>query len=246
MKTIDLNADLGEHPGSNLDAEIMPYLSSCNIACGGHVGDEASVRETILLARKHQVTIGAHPSFPDSINFGRVEMKVAPDSLRGALSDQINLVKSIAEELNINLNHIKPHGALYTLAAKDEVTSNMIGEVISAIDPSLKWMGLAYSVTEKVAAQLNIEFIAEAFVDRRYLPDKTLKSRACADAVIKEEEQVLKQLEELVFRGRVYSSEWISIEAKSICLHGDTPGAINLAKKIHNHLVFRGVHIHSV
>jgi len=243
---IDLNADLGEHPGAHLDAEIMPYLSSCNIACGGHIGDEYSIRNAMLLAQKNKVAIGAHPSFPDKTNFGRLAIEMKPESLASTIAVQIDLARSVAQKLGIKLNHIKPHGALYNLAAKEEVTSRLIGEVIQSIDPSLKWMGLAHSVSERVANDLGIVFIAEAFADRRYEADKTLRSRASPGAIIEDEKEVLLQVEELALRSRVFSADWISIASQSICLHSDTPGAVNLAKKIYQHLVSKGVDIYSI
>ena len=120
MQTIDLNADLGEHPSSEIDEEIMPYISSCNIACGGHIGDEESVRRTITLARKFNVSIGAHPSYPDKENFGRKVMLISPEDLKQEIFKQIELVSRICKEENVALHHIKPHGALYNQAAKNE------------------------------------------------------------------------------------------------------------------------------
>lgn len=243
---VDLNADLGEHPGTNLDETIMPYLSSCNIACGGHIGDEASIRATMLLAQQNNVAIGAHPSFPDKEHFGRKEIRIPEKELRTAINQQIQLACSVAEALKVKLNHVKPHGALYNLAAKDEATSRLIGEEILYIDPALKWMGLAHSSSAKVAAKMNITFIAEAFADRRYQHDRTLKPRSEEGAVIASEENVLQQVDEIVMRQRVYSSGWVSLEAQSICLHGDTLGAVNLAQKIRNHLANQGVQITAI
>ena len=244
--SIDLNSDLGEHSDSHLDEQIMPYITSCNIACGGHVGDATSVKKTIELAMKHHVAIGAHPSFPDKENFGREVMSMNLEDLRTSVLEQVQLVKSSCEEMKINLHHIKPHGALYNLAANDEKISTMLCELLLALDPKVKLYGLAHSITERVAVSMNIDFVGEAFADRSYEMDKTLRSRKKKGAVIEDEEMVLRQVEELVCSGRVTSEEWLSISAQTICLHSDTKGAVNLAKSIRNHLEQKGVHIRSV
>jgi len=156
-----LNADLGEHPNTNLDEQIMPYLSSCNIACGGHIGDEQSVRKAVRLAKAHQVAVGAHPSFPDQANFGRKELSMEPSRLAQSMKEQIELVKRICEEEQVELHHIKPHGALYNLAAKDAITSRLILEVIKEVASSVPWMGLAGSESQEVAGNEKYPFIAE-------------------------------------------------------------------------------------
>ena len=264
MIKVDLNADLGEHPGTSLDAEIISYLSSCNIACGGHIGDKHSVKETMLiacgghigdkhsvketmlLAQRHDVKVGAHPSFPDKTNFGRKVMELDSTELESTISTQIMLVKSVADELGVRLNHVKPHGALYNLAATDKITSKVIGKVIRSIDPDLKWVGLAHSVSEKVARELGVLFVSEAFADRKYEGDRTLRSRSYSDAVIVDEKMILRQVEELVFRKRVYAADWVSVKAETICLHGDTEGAVNLARRINEYLTSKGVNIYPV
>ncbi|MFK7951731.1 MAG: 5-oxoprolinase subunit PxpA [Ekhidna sp.] len=244
--SIDLNADLGEHPNSNLDEQIMPYISSCNIACGGHAGNASTVRETIELAVKHNVAIGAHPSFPDRENFGRKMVKMEINELRNSLRDQMNLVISVLKEKGMKLHHVKPHGALYNYAAKDEVISKMICELVLEIDSELKLYGLAHSVTEEVANEMNVHFVGEAFADRRYEMDKTLRSRNENDAVLSSEQEVLEQVEQLVCHQRVKSDKWLPISAQTICLHSDTKGAVHLAQVIRNHLEQKGVHIRRV
>lgn len=243
---IDLNSDLGEHPDRSLDEQIMPHISSCNIACGGHAGDEASVKATIALAINHQVAIGAHPSYPDKENFGRQVMLIDEGDLFRSLHEQILLVKSTAEVFNVPLHHIKPHGALYNKAAVDADISKLICEVVKSIDPELKLYGLAHSITEATAEKHDIHFIGESFADRRYNPDKTLKSRKFPDAVLTSTKDVLAQVEELVLNKRAFASDWISIESKTVCLHSDTKGAVTLAKRIHEHLVSKGVNIAAV
>ncbi|WP_420317092.1 5-oxoprolinase subunit PxpA [Ekhidna sp.] len=245
MHFIDLNADLGEHPGTNLDDAIMPFLSSCNIACGGHIGDETSVRRTIRLAKKYNVAIGAHPSYPDKENFGRQIIQIEPKELAKSISEQISLVKRICDQEEANLHHVKPHGALYNHAAKEPFISNLILKVLDEVVPNVFWMGLAKSISEDVARENNRAFISEGFADRKYEWDGTLRSRSLDNAVLKSAE-VLKQVEELAINHRVKAEDWIPMKVQSICLHSDTEGAVTLAKEINAHLVNKGVQIAAV
>ncbi|MEQ6168235.1 5-oxoprolinase subunit PxpA [Ekhidna sp. MALMAid0563] len=245
MLSIDLNADLGEHPGTNLDEQIMPFLSSCNVACGGHIGDEGSVRQTILLAKQHSVAVGAHPSYPDLGNFGRIILTMQPDDLATSIKEQIHLVKRICEEEEVALHHIKPHGALYNRAAKDAFISELVLKVIEEVAPNTYWMGLAGSTSEEVARRHGYSFIAEGFADRQYEPDGSLRSRTLDGAVLQKTE-VLKQVEELAVNNRVNAGGWLTLNVQSICLHSDTEGAVTLAKEIHEHLVNKGIQIAAV
>ena len=220
----------------------MPYLSSCNVACGGHIGDEQSVRHTIRLAKKHEVAVGAHPSYPDPDNFGRTILNISPGDLAAAVKEQIHLVKRICEEEEVALHHVKPHGALYNHAAKDAFISELILTVIEEVVSRTYWMGLANSISEKVAKKHKHPFIAEGFADRQYESDGSLRSRTLEGAVLKGEE-VLKQVEELVINHRVKTEGWLPLNIQSICLHGDTEGAVTLAKEIHQHLVNKGIQI---
>lgn len=247
MATIDLNSDLGEQEESTLDEGIMPYISSCNIACGGHAGDEASVRRTIDLAIKNNVAIGAHPGFPDRENFGRVIMEIDPEELAKSIKEQVSLVKRIAEEAGQEMHHVKPHGALYNLASVDSATSRLIINALLEIDPSVRLYGLSHSETEKEAKEAKIDFIGEAFADRKYELNKTLRNRKFDDAMIHEESEVLDQVENITFHQRVFNDETeLAIRAQTICLHSDTKGAVNLAKAIREHLETKGATITAV
>lgn len=245
MLSIDLNADLGEHPETNLDERIMPYLSSCNVACGGHIGDEASVRQTILLAKQHGVAVGAHPSYPDPENFGRKILSMQPADLAASIKEQIDLVKRICEEEGVMLHHVKPHGALYNHAAGDVFISELVLQVIEEVVSGAYWMGLANSIAEKVAEKHRYPFITEGFADRQYEPDGSLRPRSLAGAVLGATE-VLKQVEELAVNHRVRAEGWLTLNVQSICLHSDTKGAVTLAKKINEHLVNKGIKIAAV
>ncbi len=243
--SIDLNADLGEHPGSDLDEQIMPFISSCNIACGGHIGDEQSVRQTIRLAKKYDVAIGAHPSYPDKENFGRKIIEISKADLKQNLSAQIGLVQQICKEETVFLHHIKPHGALYNHAACDKNISQLILEVLKELVPDVFWMGLANSDTESTAKKNNHPFISEGFADRKYEPNGKLRSRSEKGAVLHGDE-VLVQVEELVMNHRVEANGWLPIEVQSICLHSDTEGAVTLAKEIRQHLESKGIQIAAI
>lgn len=243
--TIDLNSDLGELEDRSLDAAIMPFISSCNIACGGHAGDEDSITRTVELAAKYHVAIGAHPSFPDRENFGREVIQMEPEKLQDSLQEQIALVQSITKQNGMSLHHVKPHGALYNVAAKDPAIAKIILQSVKGVDPSLKIYGLAHSTMEMEAKNEGTPFVAEAFADRKYEDDKTLRSRKKEDAVLNEKE-VLEQVEKLVFSQKVYASTWMPIHAQTVCLHSDTPGAVTLARRIHEHLVNKGAVITSV
>ena len=241
--SIDLNADLGEFSTSELDEQIMPFLSSCNIAGGGHVGDEGTVRRTIQLAKQHGVAIGAHPSFPDKENFGRKVIQMNRNELSESVLNQILLVDRITNEEGVLLHHVKPHGALYNHAANDEPTARLICEVVKSVNENLLLYGLAQSGIEEIAKELGVSFVAESFADRRYEQYGTLRSRSLNDAVITDKKEILRQVEELAFQNRVMANDWIPIQSQSICLHSDTPGAVTLAKEIHDHLVNKGAHI---
>ncbi len=242
---IDLNADLGEHPNSDLDEKIMPYISSCNIACGGHIGDAASVRNTVLLAKKYQVAVGAHPSYPDRENFGRKIIQIQPQQLADSISEQIELVQRICHEENVDLHHIKPHGALYNHAAADSFIAELILSVIKEVAPNVYWMGLANSKAEFVAQKHMHPFISEGFADRKYEDDGSLRSRTKDGSVLKPQ-QVIDQVEELVINNRVLANDWLNLQVQSICLHGDTAGAVTLAKEIYEHLVRKSIQITAV
>ncbi len=245
LLSIDLNADLGEHPYSTLDEQIMPFISTCNIACGGHVGHAVSVRQTIRLARQFNVAVGAHPSYPDKENFGRKMMMISENNLMESLTNQIEVVKRICEEEGVRLHHVKPHGALYHHAACDQRISQLILDILQKSAPGIYWMGLADSFSQKIAGESNYPFIAEGFADRQYEPDRSLRSRSLEGAVLHQKE-VLRQVEELALNHRVKADGWLSLKVQSICLHGDTERAVTLAKEIRQRLESKGIHIAAV
>lgn len=233
---MDINADLGE--GFLFDEELMSLISSCNIACGGHAGTENSMRATIRLAKKHGVTIGAHPSYPDPEHFGRKEMDIAPDLLKRALQYQILTLINIAREEGTVVRYIKPHGALYNKAATDIDTANLLVDVVKEIEPSVALMGLAGSLLETIAKKNYLMFLREGFADRTYTKEGTLVPRTNSLAVIDDKIEVWQQVKSLVMDQKIKSinGDELPLEVKSICFHGDTPQAVELLSYVSNKL----------
>ncbi|MDF1681590.1 5-oxoprolinase subunit PxpA [Ponticaulis sp.] len=247
-KTIDLNADIGElegDKGRSLDADILSVVTSCNIACGGHAGDEESMRQTLRLAKRLGVKAGAHPSYPDRENFGRVSMAILPEELRASLRQQVQIFIKIAEDEGVSIAHLKPHGALYNDAAKDENLAVVIAGVAAEYGISTI-VGLPSSEVRDSAIVHNLQFCAEGFADRAYEDDGSLRARTKNGAVLDNANQQARQALELV-SGNVtaFSGEHISLDVQTICLHGDTPGAFEAAKAIRAALEATGVSIGS-
>ncbi|ABV34623.1 LamB/YcsF family protein [Shewanella sediminis HAW-EB3] len=233
---IDLNADLGE--GSEFDAELLLLITSANIACGGHAGDPLSMRKTVIQALKSKVNVGAHPSFPDRENFGRVSIDISGKQLSDSIYQQIMALRAICDELGAKLFHVKPHGAFYNEVAKDKVLGRILIDVIKRIDPELKLMILAGSPLVKQARQHGLTVIEEAFADRTYLSDGSLAPRSEVGAVIHDPQQALQQVRQIVGNMPVTTlgGQPIIINATSICLHGDNQQALEFAKLISENL----------
>lgn len=238
---IDLNSDVGEM-GVEVDRKIFPFITSCNIACGGHTGDAATIRETISLAKEHQVAVGAHPSYPDKENFGRSVLSISSAQLTTSIRDQVGDFLKICSEEQLPCHHIKPHGALYNQAAINYDLASVIVEVVSEFG-DIPLYGLPSSEVEKCCADLNHPFIPEGFVDRRYDTSGGLVSRSLKGSVLDTIEEVLDQVTSLVFEQGIKITEWVHLPVKTLCLHSDTPKAINLARAIHEYLVEKGVDI---
>ncbi|HEX9508889.1 MAG TPA: 5-oxoprolinase subunit PxpA [Puia sp.] len=234
--SIDLNCDMGE--GMETDAAIFPFISSANIACGYHAGDADTMRRTVELALKHQVAIGAHPSYPDRDHFGRIDilgMTLSPEELPGILVDQLILLQAICDEFGVRLHHVKPHGALYNRAAKDAAVSALICRAIREFDPSLLLYGLSGSQLKKEADRLELSFVSEVFADRTYREDGSLTPRTEPGALIEDPEQAARQVLKMVGDP--------SILAETVCLHGDGSHAAQFARMIHATLSEKGIEI---
>jgi 5-oxoprolinase (ATP-hydrolysing) subunit A len=233
VPTVDLNCDMGE--GIPTDPEIFPFISSANIACGGHAGDPDTMRRSVELALQNGVAIGAHPSYPDREGFGRTD--IAESRLGALLTDlitQIAALRDICHELGARLHHVKPHGALYNRAATDPVVSTIICDAVRAIDPSLIIYGLSGSETREAAAAAGLRFVNEVFADRTYRADGRLTPRSEPYALIHDPVTMLNQVLTMIRRRQVKSIEGsvIPITAETICLHGDGDDPVKFASII--------------
>lgn len=227
-KRIDLNCDMGE--GMENEQQLMPYISSANIACGFHAGDEATMRRVTRLCIQYGVSVGAHPSFPDRHNFGRVNMDLPADRLKEIIETQIRVLKQICLEEGTVLRHIKPHGALYNMAAANRVLAGVICSAVRDIDPGLILYGLSGSQMATEAKAQGLKFYHEVFADRTYRQDGTLTPRSMPGALIINSERAADQaLSFALGTGIMAEGEIIFPEADTICLHGDGPDAVSFA-----------------
>src|SRR5258708_13515371 len=224
--SIDLNCDMGE--GMETDAAIFPFISSANIACGYHAGDADTMRRTVELGLKHQVAIGAHPSYPDRDHFGRIDilgMTLSPEELPGILVDQLILLQAICDEFGVRLHHVKPHGALYNRAAKDAAVSALICRAIREFDPSLLLYGLSGSQLKKEADRLKLSFVSEVFADRTHREDGSLTPMPHPRSLLDNPQQPPRQVLKMVGDP--------SILAENVYLHGDSSHAAQFARIMH-------------
>ena len=241
--TIDINVDVGE--GVNNESQLMPYISSCNIACGGHAGDVKTMRTVVKLAKQHQVKIGAHPSFPDKENFGRIPVEMPSVDLFKSIKTQIEALLTILKEAHLRLCHVKPHGALYNMAVKDERIATIIVEVIKSIALPLKLYAPYNSVISKIAIENNIPVIYEAFADRNYNNDLTLVSRQEKRALIEDKNEMFKHVYRMISDRKVKTIQGAEIDiiAYAFCIHGDNSKAVFLVKNLKEKLELHGVQI---
>ena len=243
MKHVDLNVDLAE--GCSNDQRLLQLVTSANVACGLHAGDFNEMRKAIRWAKENKVRVGAHPSFPDRENFGRTNMQLPYDELKACLLYQLGAVKALCDAEGVSLSYVKPHGALYNQAAKDESLAVLIALTIKQFDPSLKLMGLSGSLMLKVAQQHGLGIISEVFADRHYLADGSLVPRSRADALVDNDEEAIRQVLQMVLQGSVptVDGQDVAIQADSICLHGDGEHAISFAEKVRKALTEKQIHL---
>lgn len=244
MPVIDLNCDLGE--GFPSDALLMPFISSANIACGGHAGDDATMQHTVQLCLQHNVAIGAHPSYPDRAQFGRQDLlgrSVTYEQLPDMLAQQIHALAAVCALLGTRLHHVKPHGALYNRAAQDAVAAGEVCRAIQAIDPALILYGQSGSEMECAAAAHGLPFVPEVFADRTYENNGLLRARSFPDALITDTDQCVRQVLQMVLEQQVttISGGRITMRAGTVCLHGDGAHAVAFAKAIHTQLTHKGI-----
>ena len=237
MKTIDINCDLGESFGVyklGHDAEIMPYISSANIACGFHAGDPRVMAQTVRLAKKHGVAVGAHPGYLDLMGFGRRDMAMLPDEIEAMLFYQIGALAGICKAEGVDLVHVKPHGALYNKATKELTLAKIIAQTVYKFDKQLILVGLAGSRLVEAGESAGLKVLSEGFADRVYEPDGSLRSRDLPGAMITDPNEVARHGLELAKNGVIALVEGKTYhwEIQTICLHGDEPNAIENAKAL--------------
>lgn len=248
MNHIDLNADIGESFGAwkmGDDAGVMPWITSANIACGFHAGDPASMRATILSCVQHGVAIGAHPSLPDLQGFGRREMKVSPDEVYAQTLYQIGALHAFTHAAGTQLHHVKPHGALYNMAARDRALADAIARAVRDFNPRLILVGLAGGALVEAGRAAGLAVQREGFCDRRYQPDGSLAPRAQTGAVIEDIDAAVAQAVSIATRGEAVANDGstVRIEADTLCVHGDRANAAVFAERLHRALEQAGVHI---
>ncbi|MGJ7490165.1 5-oxoprolinase subunit PxpA [Variovorax sp. ZT4R33] len=238
---IDLNADLGEGAGS--DEELLKLVSSANIACGWHAGDASTMRQCVRWAIDNQVAIGAHPSFPDRENFGRSTMNLPPEDIVAGVLYQIGALAAIVKAEGGTLVHVKPHGALYNQAVKEPALAAAICDAVRHFDSNLRFFGLAGSGMISAAERAGLKPVEEVFADRGYMPDGSLVPRSQPGALIEDEEQSLAQTLSLVRDHQVTAIDGsiVSVNAQSVCLHGDGAHALAFARRIRSTLEREGI-----
>ena len=246
MKRIDLNCDMGELPEAIADGTqeaLMRSITSVNVACGGHAGDERTMRTTIEQALRWKLAIGAHPGYPDRANFGRVELKLPAKTIADTVFEQVRALAEIAAGCGARLAHVKPHGALYNQAVRNRGLAEAIAKGVGRWDRHVVLVGLAGSPMLDVFREAGFAVAAEAFADRRYEADGTLRSRKFEDALIRDPEEAGRQALNIAERGVVIASDGseVSVDAQTLCIHGDTPGAPQIAETVAQTLREAGV-----
>lgn len=245
-KRIDFNSDVGESFGSyklGLDGEVIDCISSANIACGFHAGDPVWMRHTVEMAQSRGVGIGAHPAFPDLRGFGRRNMQIDPQEVRDDVVYQIGALTAFTRDKK--LQHVKPHGAMYNMAVADEPLARAICEAILSVDQDLILLALSGSRWVEIAEEMGLRVAREVFADRALMPDGTLAPRSQPGAVLHDPEQIAERCLRMATEGVIEAVDGSQVEvrADSICLHGDTPGAVEMARRVRSALEANGIEI---
>jgi UPF0271 protein len=244
--TVDLNSDIGERASALLDGseeQLLRLVSSANIACGGHAGDAASMKAVVKMCLARGVSIGAHPGFPDRSRFGRTKIDIPASRLEASVREQVESLLDVSAGIGATVRHVKPHGALYNAAINDRRFAQIIANAIFSIDRNLVLVGMAGSLMLDVWRSAGFTVVGEAFADRRYEPDGTLRSRSLGDALILDPDDAATQAERIVCDGVVVAVDGsrLAVQAQTICIHGDTENASALALKIRARLLGAGV-----
>lgn len=248
MKRIDLNCDMGEMPLAISDGtqeSLMPFLTSVNIACGGHAGDLGTMKATVEQALRWRLAVGAHPGYPDRVNFGRMELDLPPETVADVVFEQVRALAEVAAASGAEVVHVKPHGALYNQAVRNRILAQAIADGVARWSRDVALVGLAGSPMLDVFQETGFRVAAEAFADRRYEADGTLRSRKCKDALICDPREAGQQALLIVERGVVVACDGteIVVSAQTICIHGDTPGAPSIAAAVAQTLRQAGVEL---
>lgn len=251
MPQIDLNSDVGESFGAyrlGADEDVLRSITSANVACGYHAGDPGVMRETVRLARDAGVAVGAHPGLPDLVGFGRREMRVSPAEVEDLVLYQIGALAAIARSEGVTLSHVKPHGALYNMAARELRLAQAIARAVRAFDSSLVLFGLPGSQLMSAGATEGLRVASEGFADRAYAPDGSLVPRTEPRAVIHDPDEVVRRAMRLLTEGRVTAIDGseVALRVDTLCVHGDTPGAPELTRRLRQGLEQHGLRVLAV
>lgn len=245
---IDLNSDLGESFGAykiGCDAEVLSYVSSANVACGFHAGDPVVMKKTVALAMERGTAIGAHPGFPDLVGFGRRNLAVSPDEAYAMVLYQVGALSAFVRAAGGMLQHVKPHGALYNMAAKDAKLAEAIARAVYDVSPSLILYGLAGSELIRAGEKAGLRTGSEVFADRAYMPDGSLMPRRQPGAVLSDTEEAIAQVLSMVTTGKVKAADGslVSVRADTVCVHGDNAKALAFTKAIRDRLEAEGIKV---
>ncbi len=240
---VDLNADLGE--GAGHDAELFELISSANIATGFHAGDSDTMHAAVCAAKEHSVAVGAHPSFFDRENFGRKELKVSNEEVFDAVAYQLGIFQAVASAVGMRPNHVKPHGALYNMAVRDKKLADAIARAITSVDPKLILFAPDNTELARAGEAHGLQIAREVFGDRNYLNDGWLVPRTRPDALLRDPKEAAQRVLRMLRQGKVRSVEGhdVDVRAETICVHGDTPGAVEFARELRTQLESQGVRI---
>lgn len=248
MAKIDLNCDLGESYGAytiGMDAEVLPYVTSANIACGFHAGDPQVMKRSVELCVQNGVAIGAHPGLPDLQGFGRRKMAISPADAEADVMYQVGALKGFCEAAGVPLHHVKPHGALYNMAAKDHELALAIARAVKAVAPEAILLALSGSEMIKAADEIGLRAASEVFADRGYQPDGTLVPRGSEGAMITDETLAIARVLQMAEAGTVVANDGstVALQADSVCVHGDGPKALTFVRQLSAALPAAGIDV---
>jgi len=248
MEQLDINCDMGESFGRyklGMDEEVIRLISSANVGCGFHGGDPHVMRKTVALAKENGVGVGAHPGLPDLLGFGRRKMDITPQELEDFFVYQIGALRAFCDAAGVKLQHVKAHGVLSGMAEKDEKIAEAICRAISTLDKDIKWLTYSGTKTRPIAESMGLRVVEECYADRAYNADLLLVARKQAGAVIKDVAELQRRVLQLVKKGTITTidGQVLDMSCQSICVHGDTPGALDMVRKIRSALEENNVEI---